>query len=430
MKPFIQHKVVSNLFVQSGVDPQNTETLYERDYQRLQCNSVSTKPWVAGKPTVWTDHFWRRDSWPVDEGQFSRSFAKYGPEDKPVSQFTSGTLQWGVAGTYTNGIDYIPDREYDDVDVNAIRNSLLGKIKSQKWNAANALGEVRSTVDMIANRLNRIASSFLALKRGNVGKAWSDLGLNSPSRRQLAFKKSQRWPFSRERYNERAAKYARTQKERDLASAYVELTWGWLPLLSDIYEAKQGLDQIQEFRTRVKSSRKIQQSLRKVTSGTRYGTDSRYTIYETTSWSVFRSGTVEYSFDDAFGKHIVSLGLTNPLALAWELTPLSCVVDWVLPIGSWLGNFDATFSATFKRGAEVNHNERNREIVVNVEYSSSAFGGGSGRGYGRSVWVPKYHSRSLTYSFPKNTLSFKNPVSARHAATALALLTQAFLGRK
>lgn len=48
------------------------------------------------------------------------------------------------------------------------------------------------------------------------------------------------------------------------------------------------------------------------------------------------------------------LGLANPLALAWELTSLSFVVDWILPIGQVLNALTASAGLSFVNGSLSN----------------------------------------------------------------------------
>jgi hypothetical protein len=54
--------------------------------------------------------------------------------------------------------------------------------------------------------------------------------------------------------------------------------------------------------------------------------------------------------DDANLVLLNSLGLLNPLQVAWELVPFSFVVDWILPIGSFLEAATGTIGTTFDSG--------------------------------------------------------------------------------
>lgn len=56
-----------------------------------------------------------------------------------------------------------------------------------------------------------------------------------------------------------------------------------------------------------------------------------------------------------------SLGLTNPLMIAWELVPLSFVADWFLPIGDFLQCLDAAVGYDFK-GGTVTHRYRSKIV--------------------------------------------------------------------
>lgn len=63
-------------------------------------------------------------------------------------------------------------------------NKLLLKVKDQKVNIAQAIGERQQTIDLIANTATRLANGFMALKKGNiVAAARLVTGAAKPSRR-------------------------------------------------------------------------------------------------------------------------------------------------------------------------------------------------------------------------------------------------------
>jgi hypothetical protein len=103
--------------------------------------------------------------------------------------------------------------------------------------------------------------------------------------------------------------------------------------------------------------------------------------------------------------------------------PFSFVVDWMLPIGDWLGTLDATAGLEFVSGS-CSLLTRNTRRVIPLGLSPPKDGYNSLKG-GRGKFVrltrTVYGSPPFA-SFP----SMKNPASLGHMANGLSLLAQAF----
>jgi hypothetical protein len=59
-----------------------------------------------------------------------------------------------------------------------------------------------------------------------------------------------------------------------------------------------------------------------------------------------------------------TLGLLNPLSLAWELLPYSFVIDWFLPIGDYLAATTASAGMTWVNG--WSRTERKQRATANI----------------------------------------------------------------
>jgi hypothetical protein len=117
------------------------------------------------------------------------------------------------------------------------------------------------------------------------------------------------------------------------------------------------------------------------------------------------------------------LGLTNPLAVAWELVPFSFVVDWALPIGSFLNQIDASVGWTFVTASLTKYSKDSAKTIKVSKNLPAVFA------YRECNVVREMHRMSVvragivSWSQLLSLPYIKNPISLTHAANALALLT-------
>lgn len=119
-----------------------------------------------------------------------------------------------------------------------------------------------------------------------------------------------------------------------------------------------------------------------------------------------------------------ALGLDNPLATAWELTPWSFVVDWAFPIGDWLQALNST--RYYDRWLTVVSRYHRQDI----SYSGDTWVSGD------NTEVSHLHQhgpitvfqtdRSVSNERPIVGLPFRDPTSLDHMAKALALMASTF----
>jgi len=62
-----------------------------------------------------------------------------------------------------------------------------------------------------------------------------------------------------------------------------------------------------------------------------------------------------YTASNSWIAGLQGLGLLNPAAIIWELTTLSFVVDWFIPIGRWLEALSAEFGLDFYTGYQTSY---------------------------------------------------------------------------
>jgi len=327
-----------------------------------------------------------------------------------------GAQSWLSIGWTTLYINPLSGSEMAAVDAVA-RNKLLAKIKAQKINLAQAFAERRKTAQLIGDSAIRIASSMVALKRGDILGAAGHLGVSVGKRaRKRIARKYVNSPYGRI-----------WDQQKALANGWLELQYGWKPLLTDIYGAAEQLAYQagrKDFAT-VHASHVLTVPLDRV-----FNLPSYPQYFEKGS----QSGTLRYEVSyhlcyvgqNSAGHTMAALGLTNPALLMWELLPFSFVVDWFLTVGNALEVLDAANGIKFMTGSRtIFQSYEGSATVVRIGKPPYHYdGAGSINMSGTKV------NRNPISEIPSPALpQFKNPFGYIHLANALALLTTV-MGRK
>lgn len=280
------------------------------------------------------------------------------------------------------------------------------KMKGQKVNLAQAFNERRQTANLISSTMTSVAKSLKALKKGDLHGAARALGL-----------KKHKWrskPKSR-------STAAGSPADKRVSNRWLELQYGWKPLLSDVHGAVEALQardnsSLQRYVVTFKGAHSQGDSL--MFDESIYGV-TRLQIHQDHRQSVrLRFDMIP---DNTFYQTLGSLGVTNPATLLWESLPWSFAIDWFLPIGSFINQFDAGMGWKFKAGVKSEYgfssvywlpfNRKERYYVHLKAYP-----------YAGHMWSKRIR-RSVYSSLPSVTAPrFKNPFSGLHVANALALL--------
>lgn len=112
---------------------------------------------------------------------------------------------------------------------------------------------------------------------------------------------------------------------KDIADMWLALKYAWQPLLQDIFELGKALD------NNFKDVREVTFVARATATSTSSNGIGNYPTF----WE--RSAKREYRVIVKENISVArSLGLQNPASVIWEVVPYSFVVDWFIPIGSYL----------------------------------------------------------------------------------------------
>ena len=275
----------------------------------------------------------------------------------------------------------------------------LNRVKDQTANWAENIATSKQTLRMIATNISRVANAWRAARQGNLAKAAAHLGvsLRGPGR-------------------------VSTQSKA-IANGWLELQYGWLPLLQDIYQTTIAIQDRRRkkeplFRvSAVVSRQKNRQEVRK-----NYDADVTLTHDVRLTAKVI----LYFRLENEDLRLASQMGITNPIALAWELLPFSFVLDWLLPVGNYFSNLDATLGTRFVRGGITIFEHRK---LTGSCYSTGRKSGGSI--YNTALSAKYEHvavNRDPLVVFPSQKVPhFKDPVSGKHLANAMALVRQSRL---
>lgn len=269
------------------------------------------------------------------------------------------------------------------------------EIGSVKLNLTQAFAERQQTIDLVASTASSLISGYRDLRKG-------------------------RNPFNPKGRRLKPLKHG----TKAMADRWLEYSYGWVPLIQDVYSAFE-LQKLEPPSLIVKKSKR--QTVTSTKHGVPHGCPFDVgTSQKTESRSRSDRCTLRarVTVDSPAASFANAVGLTNPALLAWELLPYSFVVDWFYPIGTWLEMQTALYGVSIT-DASTTKSVRFYGTASVTSYTKPGITGVSvnGRGISHEIQVRKSREKSLI-AVP--TPKLKSPLSVNHALSALALLRQVF----
>lgn len=294
-------------------------------------------------------------------------------------------------------LNFDPNNNFNSNDVINTIGKLKDAIQGSGFDMSIFLGTSHQTLRMLASNITGIAQALVFAKKGRMFDAAKVLGTHGV-------------PFVNK--NRPVATTAAV-----MSSRWLELQYGWKPLVQDIYDGSsyvaQQLSVPMMVKYRARTTKRAIVSIPPNSEGwkTQYG-------YHT--YGIIASVKERLSL-------MPSLGLTDPVNLAWELLPWSFVIDWFVPIGDWLS------AKTYVSRLDATYMVSGKTYGISKNYGTTAAGWSitpvGGAGYAKEVYFDRVVSASFSLPLPK-VKSLEKVASWAHVRNAIALATQVTLGMR
>lgn len=197
--------------------------------------------------------------------------------------------------------------------LNRAREKFMSKANSRVSLSVDIL-QRKQAYGMITTRVVQAAKVLNAVRKLRFGDAIRELGLKKPAD----------W----------------RSVPRTAGQFWLEYSYGWKPLVSDIFDAASVLSSPQDNLWIQESS--AQDYVQRFEQMTGPPNNATIVYVNDVSLKVFARVGGVVSVTNPNLQALKNAGLTNPLTWAWELIPFSFVVDWFYGVGDFLESLDDT----------------------------------------------------------------------------------------
>jgi len=324
--------------------------------------------------------------------------------------------------------------------------SVYEKLKPIKANLALVMAERQQTVNLIGSTAHRLVHASVALGRLRFKDLYRALGvsynerfaknvvdfsttkitrLNVSGREIVRSALLKRGIRLREYRQHTVARLPEPIRADILLSRYwLELQYGWKPLLSDVKDAVDLLASHYE-------SNRVQyiEASGTANSFDTYDGVGDFDLALPKCWRGHHRTKCKYAVGllpvDSAKSALRATGITDPFLVIWEKIPYSFLIDWFLPVGAYLEALSTNSDFRFTTVNRTRFSRLNWVVSGSYEktwwqygkYNTTAVINGSGS-------TVRYDRDVIT--MPGFPLTFKDPVSIEHAMNAIALLSQTF----
>jgi hypothetical protein len=292
---------------------------------------------------------------------------------------------------------------------------LINKAESGiQANLAQDLAQISQTTSLIGQNALKIAQSLTQLRRRNFSGAIQTLWSGQNPR----FRRSGQPSFT-----------------RSLANNWLQLQYGWKPLLQDIEGSLTALSRLalssQPFVQRVTASASADSTFERRFAQAFAYPDPGPSGIEVTHTQTRVKMAISYVIASPLQSFLGQTGFTNPINLLWEILPFSFVVDWFTGIGPYLESLSAWDGLVFRDGSETKFTRQIAVMAMDYRWTPSASESDLVEECDKGTYrrTGLLLDRSRLTSFPRQNYvpTFRNGLaSITHATNAIALVKSVF----
>jgi hypothetical protein len=283
-----------------GLQPPDSPNVYVREEQYRQWTGTDGKYVdIDGLPSL-----------KYNDYSLQKAYQHLEREERGNSYFTDGGANLGVEENTLN-----------DNDTIKLLAKLVNKVNQHELQLGVAVAEGAKTVKLVKDSILTVGGALIDVKHGNIARAAQRLGLVKST-------------LGRSRSGKFFTNKKPSLSPEDISSRWLELQYGWKPLLNDVYQASKAYEAL--------------------TKGPRtyyYKTSTKRFVnfdgsVSPTNYSCLTRGKLTQKIllemkEDMTKDKPRSLGLEDPYTVAWELVPYSFVIDWFIPIGTYIAAANA-----------------------------------------------------------------------------------------
>lgn len=276
---------------------------------------------------------------------------------------------------YTNGSsadwwDYVPLNPSDGADAfisarnTAITNLYSSLSRRTKINGGVLLAELSESLGLLGKAVTQLCLIIHSVKKGDIKSAYKLISEYFGGRVENKLRTRESLNRKRKKNNEppiTKAEYA--------SSSWLELQFGWLPIISDIYSIIEYIEDKMD--KQAKSDHGPWFSFSGYGKVTYTGAFSpRNAVTFCNIYNTMPKGTQTYKvaytatfkMESPLKQVLNEIGLINPASVAWEIVPFSFVIDWILPVGDYIESFTA------HAGLELLHVHSSNKVSTSLQY--------------------------------------------------------------
>ena len=177
---------------------------------------------------------------------------------------------------------------------------LADDVRGHSFNMAVTSAEIGQTLGMVVKRVQSLTGAYRSARKGDFGRMLQILKAGKP-----------RGGF----------------KSTDISGVWLEAQYGWMPLAADIHSGMEFLESLTAAPRRFSYTRQHTRHI------------SQEVSESATVYSIVAKGMVTRKYKLEFTEQLSmarSLGLLNPASVIWEKLPGSFILDWLVPVGTYL----------------------------------------------------------------------------------------------